>query len=74
MKTLTCDVCGRTVQQPVTGRNFFHLAHRDICESCKDSLEMVLKPVVRTKNPFNYEWFNRLVTDSIEKAVQRGKF
>jgi hypothetical protein len=74
MKTLTCDVCRRTIQQPVTGRNFFHLAHRDICESCRDDLEAVLKPVVRTKNPFNYEWYHRLITDSIEKAVQKGKF
>lgn len=74
MKTLTCDVCGKTIQQPVTGRTFFHLGHRDICESCRDALEVTLKPVVRTKNPFSYEWYHRLVSDSIEKAVQRGRF
>jgi hypothetical protein len=74
MKTLTCDVCRHTIQQPVSSRNYFHLAHRDICEPCKDSLELAIKPVVRTKNPFSYEWYNRLVTDSLEKAVQKGKF
>jgi hypothetical protein len=74
MKTLTCDVCLKTIQQPVSERNYFHMAHRDICEPCHDALESVLKPVVRTKQPFNYEWYSRLVTDSIEKAVQKGKF
>jgi hypothetical protein len=74
MKTLTCDVCKHVIQQPVTGRNYFHIAHRELCESCKDQLELAMKPVVRTKQPFNYEWFDRLIRDSIEKAVQRGKF
>jgi hypothetical protein len=74
MKTLTCDVCRHTIQQPVATRNYFHLANRDLCEACKDDLEAVLKPVVRTKNPFNYEWYNQFLTDSIEKAIQKGKF
>ncbi|MDR1238957.1 MAG: hypothetical protein LBK27_02485 [Treponema sp.] len=74
MKTLTCDVCRKTMQQPVTGRTFFHFAHRDVCESCRDALEITLRPAVRAKNPFNYEWYNRLLGDSLEKAVQRGKF
>jgi hypothetical protein len=33
-----------------------------------------LKPVVRTKQPFSYEWYERLMRDSLEKAVQKGKF
>jgi hypothetical protein len=74
MKTLTCDVCKHSIQQPVAGRNYFHIAHRDLCEPCKDSLEFVLKPVIRTKQPFSYEWYERLMMDSIEKAIQKGKF
>jgi hypothetical protein len=74
MKTLTCDVCKHTIQEPVTGRNYFHIAHRELCEPCKDQLEVSLKPVIRTKQPFNYEWFDRLVLDSVEKAIQKGKF
>ncbi|MDR1058377.1 MAG: hypothetical protein LBL43_02405 [Treponema sp.] len=74
MKTLTCDVCKHTIANPITARTYFHLAHRDICESCHDDLEDLIKPVVRTKQPFNYEWYNRLVQDSIEKAIQKGKF
>jgi hypothetical protein len=50
------------------------MAHRDICESCHDKLEVVLKPVVRTKQPFTYDWYLKLISESIEKAVQKGKF
>ncbi|MDR2103540.1 MAG: hypothetical protein LBP42_05485 [Treponema sp.] len=73
MKTLTCDVCKHTIQQPTAGRNYFHFAHRDICEPCKDALESALKPIIRTKEPFNFEWYDRLVQDSIEKSILKGK-
>ncbi|MCL2233657.1 MAG: hypothetical protein FWB99_11355 [Treponema sp.] len=74
MKTLTCDVCHNIIQAAVMGRNYFHLAHRDICEVCHDKLEVQIKPVVRTKRPFDYAWYNKLVQEAIEKAVQKGKF
>ncbi|MDR2069583.1 MAG: hypothetical protein LBP71_06910 [Spirochaetaceae bacterium] len=74
MKTLTCDVCKKDISQPEAGRNYFHLAHRELCESCKNQLELSLKPVIRTKQPFTYEWYDRLMNDSIEKAIQTGKF
>ena len=74
MKTLNCDVCRAKIETPVVGRNYFHKAHRDICEPCNDKLELLLKPIVRTKSPFDYAWFDKLQKDSIEKAVQKGKF
>ena len=74
MKTLTCDVCQSAIQNPVMGRNYFHMAHRDICEPCHDKLEMQIKPVVRNKAPFDYAWYDKLVQESIEKAIQKGKF
>jgi len=74
MKTLTCDVCKGIITTPVNTRNYFHMVHREICESCHDKLELQLKPVVRTKMPFDYEWFNNLVRDSVEKAIQKGRF
>ena len=74
MKTLTCDVCRKKVENAVTSRSYFHLAHRDLCEACKDDLEFLIKPVVRTKDPFDYDWYNKLISESIEKAVQKGKF
>ena len=74
MKTLMCDVCKSEIVLPVPDRNCFHIAHRDICEVCHDKLEALVKPVVRTKLPFDYGWYNRLIQESIEKAIQKGKF
>ena len=74
MKTLTCDVCRHTLEEPIPNRNYFHICHRDICEDCKDALEDSVKPVVRTKDPFSYTWYSKLIYDNIEKAVQKGKF
>ena len=74
MKTLTCDVCQNVLESPVPGRNYFHLAHRDLCESCRDKLELQVKPTIRTKAPFSYEWFTKVYQENIEKAIQKGKF
>ena len=73
MRTLTCDICGNAIENPVSTRNYFHVAHRDICESCHDKIEYMVKPIVRTKSPFNYEWFQKLYVESIEKSIQKGK-
>ena len=74
MRTLNCDVCQNIINTPVMGRNYFHMAHRDICEPCHDKLEVQIKPVIRSKAPFNYAWFDKLVQEAIEKAIQKGKF
>ena len=74
MRTLTCDVCKKVIQSPVQDRNYFVIAQRDICEPCHDKLELQLKPVIRTKSPFDYEWYNGLLQESIEKAMEEGKF
>ena len=74
MRSLKCDVCHKDITTAISLRSYFHMAHRDICEACHDQLEVILKPVVRTKQPFSYEWFERLVRDSIEKAVSRSKW
>ena len=74
MRTLSCDVCHTKIEAPISGRNSFHLAHRDVCEGCHDKLQTQIKPVVRTKQPFNYDWYTRLVQESVEKAIQKGKF
>jgi len=74
MKTLTCDVCQGIIQTPVSGRTYVHLAHRDICEHCHDKMLMQIKPVIRTRIPFTYDWYDSYVQESIEKAVVKGKF
>ena len=74
MRSLKCDVCHKDINTAINQRTYFHMAHRDICEACHDQLEAGLKPVVRTKQPFNYEWYERLIRDSVEKAVSRSKW
>ena len=73
MKTLTCDICQNVLEEPISGRTYYHMAHRDVCESCRDKLEFQIKPTIRSRAPFSYEWYTKLYQDSIEKAVQRGK-
>ena len=73
MKTLTCDICGNIIQNPIHQRNYFHKAHRDVCESCLDKIEYQIKPTIRTKDPFDFDWFNKLLQESIEKSIQKGK-
>ena len=73
MKTLNCDICSVAIESPSVGRNYFHLAHRDVCESCRDKLDYLIKPVLRTKSPFSYEWYTKLFQENIEKSIQKGK-
>ena len=73
MKTLNCDICGIVLTDPIPGRTYFHIVHRDICESCRDKVEYQIKPTVRSRDPFDYTWFNKHFLDSIEKAIQKGK-
>jgi hypothetical protein len=74
MKTITCDVCRKAIENPSAARNYFHLANYDICEPCKDQLDLGIKQIIRTKEPFNYDWYDRLMLDSIAKAIPKGKF
>jgi len=73
MLSTYCDVCKKKVDDPVTGRNFFYVASHSICEPCKDNLEFLIKPTVRTKDPYATEWYEKLIDDSLVKAVQKGK-
>jgi hypothetical protein len=73
MKTLTCDVCRKKLDNPISGRTYFHIVQHDICETCHDDLEASIKPLVRQTQPFTYGWYERLYLDAAGKAVQRGK-
>jgi hypothetical protein len=73
MQTITCDICRKKVDEAITGRTFFYLAEHNICEACKDNLEVQIKQTVRTKDPFSYEWYNKLMLDCLGKSVSRGK-
>lgn len=74
MKTFICDVCKKTVQDPIVGRTYFHIEDHDLCESCRDALEAAIKAQMREKKPFSYDWYEPLKMQTITKAVQKGKF
>jgi len=73
MQTITCDVCRKKVDEPINGRTFFHYAEHEVCEACRDNLEMQVKSTIRTKDPFSYEWFNKLLLDNLAKSVSKSK-
>ena len=73
MQTITCDVCRKKVEKSITGLTFFYLGEHNICESCKDNLDVQLKTIVRGKEPFSYEWYDKFVLDSVSKAKAKGK-
>jgi len=73
MQTIACDVCKKKIDEPLTGRTFFYFAEHSVCESCKDNLENQIKSTMRGKNPFAYEWYDKLIGDSLVKSAQRGK-
>ena len=73
MQTITCDVCRKKVDDPVTGRTFFYFGEHNVCEPCKDNLEVQVKNTVRTKDPFSYEWYKKMLLDSLTKSVSKGR-
>jgi hypothetical protein len=68
-----CDVCRKAVENPIPTRTFYRVADIDICESCKDDLEVAVKNTVRTKQPFDYGWYDELSMKILKEGVQKGK-
>jgi len=73
MITITCDICKKKMDNPITGVTFHYYSNHSICEPCKDSLELQTKYAVRDKEPFLYDWYNKHMADALNKAVQKGK-
>jgi len=73
MVTITCDVCKKKVEDFNPGRNFFYYSNFSVCEDCKDSLEYQIKPQVRAKEPYTFDWYDKVLHDTFGKAVQKGK-
>jgi len=73
MITVSCDVCKKKMDDPQYGRNFFYYANHSICEPCKDGLESNVKNVLRNKDPYAIDWYEKYIIDSLDKAVQKGK-
>ncbi|HUX41154.1 MAG TPA: hypothetical protein VMV83_08340 [Rectinemataceae bacterium] len=80
MKKLTCDACGHEIESPSPDRNYFHIEDWDVCEPCKESIEMEIRPIMRGKVPFDYDWYRDLMIKSIAQHnaklkgdVKRGR-
>ena len=73
MQTISCDVCKKKVEDPFTGRTFFHYAEHNVCEACKENMESQVRAIIRTKDPFSYEWYNKLKCDTFAKNASKGK-
>ena len=73
MQTIVCDICKKKMDEPITNRTFFYFGQHGICEPCRDNLEVAVKPHVRSKEPFAMDWYRKLVSDTLDKATQKGK-
>jgi len=73
MKHLYCDVCKKEVTDPIPTRTFFAIREYDLCESCRDDLELAVKFTVRNKKPFDFAWFEKIRIDLIEDGVRKDK-
>jgi len=72
MITITCDVCKKKMDDQ--NKALFPYGNHSICEPCKDIFEIQVKDNVRKKDPFEFEWYRKLMLDTLDKAVQKGKF
>ena len=73
MQTITCDICRKRMDNPITDRTFYYVANHSICEPCKEGFEAAMKPTVRNKEPFAMDWYQKLVRDTLDRAAQKGR-
>jgi len=73
MQIVSCDVCKKRVDDPISERTFFYIGSHSVCEACRDSVEYSIKPIVRNREPFSMDWYRKLLDDSYEKASQKGR-
>jgi hypothetical protein len=73
MEVNYCDVCKKTIEDPIPTRTIFRIADIDICEPCKDDLEAAVKYSVRGKKPFDYGWYDDLFLKILRDGVQKSK-
>ncbi len=72
MEHTYCDVCKKEVENPVPEVNFFQFAHIDMCETCRNNLEVAVMKTVREKSPFSFEWYDDLRMQVVKQGIQKG--
>lgn len=73
MKQLYCDVCKKAVNDPVPNRTFFFYREFDLCEPCRDDLEVAIKQTVRSRQPFDFMWYDKLKIDLIKSGIAKNR-
>ncbi len=73
MEVNYCDVCKKPVENPLPMRSIFRVADIDICEGCKDDYELAIKQTMRSKSPFDYNWYDELSLKILREGIQKGK-
>lgn len=69
MKTLNCDVCRKELVNPVAGRTYWHIREYDLCEACKETIELKVRPMIRTHVPYSQDWYENECIALIEKGI-----
>lgn len=69
MKALYCDICKNEINDPIAGRNYWHIKEYDVCEDCKDKVEFKLRPVLRNHFPFSQAWYENEFTRLLEEGA-----
>ena len=73
MQNIYCNVCKKKVDDAVTNRSFYYYPEHGVCEPCRDNLEAQLKQQARSKEPFAFEWYKKLIKDTLDKGAQKGR-
>jgi hypothetical protein len=73
MEVNYCDVCKKPIENAIPTRNLFRVADIDICEPCKEDLELALRKTLRSKQPFDYAWHDELSIKILREGIQKGK-
>ena len=73
MEVNYCDVCKKPGRIPSRRGRFFRVADIEICEPCKEDLDLAIKYTVRGKQPFDHGWFDELSLKILRDGVQKGK-
>jgi hypothetical protein len=73
MQVFKCDVCKGEIKELNPGRTIFHIREFEICEHCHDDLNDAIRKTVRSKKPFDYAWYDRLLVDVIQDGMKKTK-
>jgi hypothetical protein len=73
MEVNYCDVCKKPIEKPLPMWSIYRYADIDVCEACKDDLELAIKYTMRGKAPFDYSWYDELSVRILKEGIQKGR-